>query len=88
MKLTDHQYYYVYFCMFEETAMLKPLSYLSEFVSIRQPSVLLTDNASFKTYEQAVQMYLCQCCKQLKQPLESTKMAPNDAEMTSCPNEV
>ena len=48
MKLTADQYYYVYFCMFEEPAMFKPLSYSSEFVSIRQPLVLLTDNASFK----------------------------------------
>ena len=28
--------------------MFKPLSYLSEFVSIRQPFVLSTDNACFK----------------------------------------
>ena len=28
--------------------MFKPLSYSSEFVSIRQPLVLSTDNASFK----------------------------------------
>ena len=34
--------------MFEEPAMFKPLSYSSEFVSIRQPLVLSTDNASFK----------------------------------------
>ena len=37
MKLTADQYYYVYFCMLEEPAMFKPLSYSSEFVSIRQP---------------------------------------------------
>ena len=48
MKLTADQYYYVYFCMFEEPAMFKPLSYSSEFVSICQPLVLSTDNASFK----------------------------------------
>ena len=62
MKLTADQYYYVYFCMLEEPAMFKPLSYSSEFVSIRQSFVLSTDNASFKakTYEQAVQIYLCQ----------------------------
>ena len=48
MKLTADQYYYRYFCMFEEPAMFKPLSYSSEFVSIRQPFVLSTDNASFK----------------------------------------
>ena len=34
--------------MLEEPAMFKPLSYSSEFVSIRQPFVLSTDNASFK----------------------------------------
>ena len=33
----------------EKPAMFKPLSYSSEFVNIRQPLVLLTDNASFKT---------------------------------------
>ena len=32
---------------FEEPAMFKPLSYSSEFVSIRQPFVLSTDNARF-----------------------------------------
>ena len=48
MKLTADQYYYVYFCMLEEPAMFKPLSYSSEFVSIRQSLVLSTDNASFK----------------------------------------
>ena len=48
MKLTADPYYYVYFCVFEEPAMLKPLSYSSEFVSIRQPFVFSTDNASFK----------------------------------------
>ena len=48
--------------MLEEPAMFKPLSYSSEFVSIRQLLMLSTDNASFKakTYEQAVQIYLCQ----------------------------
>ena len=48
MKLTADPYYYVYFCVFEEPAMFKPLSYSSVFVSIRQPFVLSTDNASFK----------------------------------------
>ena len=48
MKLPADQHYYVYFCMFEEPAMFKPLSYSSEFVSIRQSLVLSTDNASFK----------------------------------------
>ena len=48
MKLTADPYYYVYFCVFEEPAMFKPLSYSSEFVSIRQPFALSTDNASFK----------------------------------------
>ena len=48
MKLPADQYYYVCFCMLEEPAMFKPLSYSSEFVSIRQPLVLSTDNASFK----------------------------------------
>ena len=48
MKLTADQYYCVYFCVFEEPAMFKPLSYSSEFVSIRHPFVLSTDNASFK----------------------------------------
>ena len=48
MKLTADQFCYVYFCMLEEPAMFKPLSYSSEFVSIRQSLVLLTDNASFK----------------------------------------
>ena len=48
MKLTADQYYYAYFCLFEEPAMFKPLSYSSEFVSIRLPLVLSTDNASFK----------------------------------------
>ena len=48
MKLTADQYYYVYFCMFEDPAMFKPLSYSSEFVCIRQPFVPSTDNASFK----------------------------------------
>ena len=35
MKLPADQYYFVYFCMLEEPAMFKPLSYSSEFVSIR-----------------------------------------------------
>ena len=48
MKLTANQYYYVYFCTLEEPAMFKSLSYSSEFVSIRQPFVFSTDNASFK----------------------------------------
>ena len=48
MKLTADQYYYVYFCMLKEPAMFKSLSYSSEFISIRQPFVLSTDNASFK----------------------------------------
>ena len=48
MKLTADQYYYVYFCLLEEPAMFKPLSYSSEFVSIRQSFVLSTDNASFE----------------------------------------
>ena len=48
MKLNADQYYYVYFCMFKEPAMFKPLSYSSEFVSIRQPLLFSTDNASFK----------------------------------------
>ena len=62
MKLPADQFYYIYFCMLEEPAMFKPLSYSSEFVSIRQLLMLSTDNASFKakTYEQAVQIYLCQ----------------------------
>ena len=47
MKLTANKYYVVFFCMFEEPAMFKPLSYSSKFVSIRQPLVLSTDNASF-----------------------------------------
>ena len=34
--------------MLKEPAMFKSLSYSSEFVSIRQPFVLSTDNASFK----------------------------------------
>ena len=68
MKLTADQYYYVYFCMLEEPAMFKPLSYSSEFFSIRQPYLFCTDNASLqeKTYEQAVQMYLCQWLTQQK----------------------
>ena len=48
MKLTADQYNYVYFCMFKEPAMFKPLSYSSEFVSIRRPLLFSTDNASFK----------------------------------------
>ena len=48
MKLTADQYYYVYFCILEEPAMSKPLSYSSEFVSIRQSLVFSTDNASFQ----------------------------------------
>ena len=48
MKLPADQYYYVYFCMLEEPAMFKPLSYSSEFVSIRQSFVLSTDNANFE----------------------------------------
>ena len=48
MKLTADQFYYVYFCVFEEPAMFKPLSYSLEFVSIRQPFVLSTNNASFQ----------------------------------------
>ena len=62
MKLTADQFYYVYFCMLQEPAMFKPLSYSSEFVSIRQLLILSTDNASFKanTYEQVFQIYLCQ----------------------------
>ena len=45
MKLTADQYH---FCMLEEPAMFKPLSYSSEFVNTRQSLVLSTDNASFK----------------------------------------
>ena len=63
MKLTADQYYCVYFCVFEEQAMFKPLSYSSEFVSIRHPFVLSTDKLQAsrqKIYEQAVQIYLCQ----------------------------
>ena len=48
MKLTADQFYFVYFCMLEEPAMFKPLSYSSEFVIIRQLLMLSTDNASFK----------------------------------------
>ena len=48
MKLTAEQFYFVYFCMLEEPAMFKPLSYSSEFVIIRQLLMLSTDNASFK----------------------------------------
>ena len=48
MKFTADQCYCVYFCVFEEPAMFKPLSYSSEFVSIRQPFVLSTNNASFQ----------------------------------------
>ena len=48
MKLTADQLYYGYFCMLEEPAMFKPLSYSSSFVSIRQLLMLSTDNASFK----------------------------------------
>ena len=33
MKLTADQYYFVYFCMLEEPAMFKSLSYSSVFVS-------------------------------------------------------
>ena len=47
MKLTADQFYFVYFCMFEEPAMFQPFSYSSEFVSIRPPLVLSTDNGSF-----------------------------------------
>ena len=35
MKLPADHYYFVYFCMLEEPAMFKPLSYSSVFVSIR-----------------------------------------------------
>ena len=45
LRLTVDQYYYVYFRMFEKPAMFKPVLYFSKFVSIRQPSVLSTDNA-------------------------------------------
>ena len=48
MKFTADPYYYVYFCVFEEPAMFKPLSYSSEFVSIRELLMLSTNNASFK----------------------------------------
>ena len=47
MKLTTDQYH-VYFCMLEELAVLKRLSYSSEFVSFRQSFVRSTDNASFE----------------------------------------
>ena len=33
-EVTADQYYCVYFCMLEEPAIVKPLSYSSEFVSI------------------------------------------------------
>ena len=86
MKLTAGQYCCVYFCMFEEPAMFKPLSYLSEFLSIRQSLVLLTDNANFKakTFELAVQIYLCQwrrisrtrsVCPKNRYPLKSNASA-------------
>ena len=62
MNLSADQYYYVYFCMFEEPAMSKPLSYSSECVSIhsRLCFQLITQASRQKTYEQAVQIYLCQ----------------------------
>ena len=56
MKLTADQYCYVYFCTLEEPAMFKPLI----FVSIRQPRDIQLMQALSQTYEQAVQMYLCQ----------------------------
>ena len=61
MKLNADRYY-LYFCMFEELAMFKQLSYSSQFVRNRQPWVLSTNNPYFeaKTNEQAVQMYLFQ----------------------------
>ena len=53
--------------MFEEPAMFKPLSYSSEFVSICHFNCfqLITQASRQKTYEQAVQIYLCQCIRQV-----------------------
>ena len=48
MMVTADHYHYVYFHMLEEPAMFKPLSYSSEFISIRQPLVFSTDNARQK----------------------------------------
>ena len=61
MKLTADQFYYVYFFMLEEPAMFKPLSYSSEFFSLNCFQ-LITQASRVKAYEQAVQIYLCQCC--------------------------
>ena len=58
MKLTADQYYYVYFCMLEEPAMFMLLLCSSEFVSIRQPLVLSTDNASFKAINITLWLFL------------------------------
>ena len=52
MKLTADQYYCVYFCVFEEPAMFKPLSYSSVFVS-HLCFELITQASRQKTYEQA-----------------------------------
>ena len=56
MKLTADQYY-VYFCMFEQPAMFKLLSYSSEFVSIGQSLLFSTDNAGFKTKKHTSRQY-------------------------------
>ena len=45
--------------MLEEPAMVKPLSYSSAFVTIGDGSF------KEKTYEQAVQIYSCQCLSSL-----------------------
>ena len=60
MKFTADQCYYVYFCMLEEPAMFKPLSYSSEFVSIRQSFLLSTDNASFAA-KRSIYVNGCAC---------------------------
>ena len=44
MKLTADQYCYAYFCIVKKPAMLKPLSYSSEFMTFHNS----IDNASFK----------------------------------------
>ena len=82
MKLPADQYYCVYFCMLEEPAMFKPLSYSS----IRHySSVFVTFNwprmTSGKKIDQAVQFYyMSMTRKSISRTQLNTKAPGNEAD--------
>ena len=58
MKLTADQFYYVYFCMLEEPAMFKPLSYSSEFVSFYYFELITQASRQKDTSRQSRSIYV------------------------------